>query len=321
MSLPQTAVKHGFRAVCLYATSILLASMLPQLQASNLLLTCSPTNLQFGNVEVGGSRTLTAAITNAGPARVTVSSENTIGNGFAVSGIEFPLSLEPGHSFTFRVTFRPESPGTVNGGIQLAGAEGTILEIPLAGVGNPMGELVSYPSDVNFGSVPVGKRSLRRGVLTAKGASVTVYAANSNSSEFTPAGLSFPFTIAPGQLIPYALTFRPERGGKASGMISFRTRAIDSGTVQSLAGDGTAPETYTVYLSWQPSQSQVIGYNIYRGIQSGGPYSMINSGVDPNTSYIDNSVDSGSTYYYVTTAVNSSGEESTYSNQAQASIP
>lgn len=321
MSLPQTAARRGVRTVCLVASGFLLASILPQLGASNLPLTCSPTNLQFGDVQVGGSRTLTAAMTNTGPASLTVSSGNTIGNGFAVSGMEFPLSLEPGHSFTFRVTFSPESAGMINGSIQLAGAEGTILEIPLAGMGKRVGELISYPSDVNFGSVPVGKRSLRRGVLTAKGASVTVYSANSDSSEFTPLGLSFPFTISPGQVIPYALTFHPERGGKASGLISFRTEAMDSGTVLSLAGDGTAPETYTVYLSWQASLSQVIGYNVYRGVQSGGPYSMINSGLDPNTSYIDNSVDSGYTYYYVTTAVNSSGQESVYSNQAQATIP
>lgn len=321
MSLPQTAARRGFRIVCLVASGILLASILPQSNASSLPLAFNPPNLQFGNVQVGESRTLTAAMTNAGTSSITVSHESTIGSGFVVSGMELPLSLDPGQSFTFSVTFTPRSEGAIEGSIQVTGAQGAALDLPLAGTGMPAGELVSYPTSMNFGNVPVGKRSERRGVLTARGASVTVYAVRSNSSEFLPSGLSFPVTIAPGQAVPYGLTFSPQRGGKASGLVLFRSNATDSGSAQSLAGNGTAPETYTVYLSWQPSRSQVVGYNIYRGLQSGGPYSMINSGLDPNTSYIDNSVDSGFTYYYVTTAVNSGGQESSYSNQAEASIP
>lgn len=320
MSLPQTAARRGLWTVCLVATSILFASILPQSKADTLLLTSNPTSLQFGNVQVGASLTLTAALRNVGTSSLTVSNENTIGSGFVLSGLELPLSLNPGQSFTFQVTFMPQSPGLTDGSIQLTGTEGSSLSIPLTGTGKPAGELVNYPVNVDFGIVPVGKSSERRGVLTARGASITVYAVRSNNLDFTASGLSFPFTINPGEVVPYRLTFSPQRAGEAAGQLSFGSNAVDSGSVQSMAGDGTAPETYTVYLAWQPSQSQVIGYNVYRGLQSGGPYSIINS-LDPNTSYIDNSVDSGITYYYVTTAVNSSGQESVYSNQAEASIP
>jgi fibronectin type 3 domain-containing protein len=37
--------------------------------------------------------------------------------------------------------------------------------------------------------------------------------------------------------------------------------------------------------------------------------------------YTDSSVQAGSTYYYVITAVDSSGNESAFSNQAQAVVP
>jgi hypothetical protein len=60
------------------------------------------------------------------------------------------------------------------------------------------------------------------------------------------------------------------------------------------------------------------GYNIFRGNTSGGPYSKINSVLDPNTAYTDNSVVSGQTYYYVTTALDSSGHESRGSNEGQS---
>jgi fibronectin type 3 domain-containing protein len=74
-------------------------------------------------------------------------------------------------------------------------------------------------------------------------------------------------------------------------------------------------------LSWDASTSQVAGYNIYRGTKSGGPYAKLNSSLEPGTVYTDSSVQSGTTYYYVSTAVDSSNVESAYSNQAAAAIP
>jgi len=64
-----------------------------------------------------------------------------------------------------------------------------------------------------------------------------------------------------------------------------------------------------------------VGYNVYRGSQSGGPYTKINSALDASTIYTDSSVQAGQTYYYVTTAVDSNGVESAYSNQIQAPVP
>jgi len=83
----------------------------------------------------------------------------------------------------------------------------------------------------------------------------------------------------------------------------------------------SAPMQHTVTLTWTASTSTVSGYDIYRGTVSGGPYTMINSVLEAGTSYVDNTVESGQTYYYVVTSVNSSGTESAYSNQATAIIP
>ena len=65
----------------------------------------------------------------------------------------------------------------------------------------------------------------------------------------------------------------------------------------------------------------MIGYNIYRGTQNGGPYSKLNSSPESTTAYTDASVLSGTTYYYVATSVDSNNVESTYSNQAVAQVP
>jgi fibronectin type 3 domain-containing protein len=74
-------------------------------------------------------------------------------------------------------------------------------------------------------------------------------------------------------------------------------------------------------LTWVDSTSTVVGYNVYRGIQSGGPYMRINSLLEAPASYVDYTVQSGCTYYYVVTAVDSNGLESAYSNEVVAVIP
>jgi fibronectin type 3 domain-containing protein len=87
-----------------------------------------------------------------------------------------------------------------------------------------------------------------------------------------------------------------------------------------MTATGTAPTQHSVSLNWNPSSSAV-GYNIYRGTVSGGPYTMINSSLDGTTAYTDSTVISGQTYYYVATAVDASSNESAYSNQVQAVVP
>ena len=79
---------------------------------------------------------------------------------------------------------------------------------------------------------------------------------------------------------------------------------------------------HNVTLSWVAStSSNVTGYNIYRATTSGGPYSKLNSSPVSPTSYLDSVVQSGQTYYYVVTSVDSSNNESAYSNQAQGIVP
>jgi hypothetical protein len=67
-----------------------------------------------------------------------------------------------------------------------------------------------------------------------------------------------------------------------------------------------------VSLSWNPVSSA--SYNVKRGTQSGGPYTIIASSV-ATPSYEDGTGTPGTTYYYVVSAVNSGGE-SPNSNQA-----
>jgi fibronectin type 3 domain-containing protein len=78
---------------------------------------------------------------------------------------------------------------------------------------------------------------------------------------------------------------------------------------------------HQVILSWTASISPVTGYNVYRGTQTGGPYTLLNTDTVTADTFTDATVVSGQTYFYVVTAVNSSGVESVFSNEAAAVIP
>jgi hypothetical protein len=77
---------------------------------------------------------------------------------------------------------------------------------------------------------------------------------------------------------------------------------------------------HTVSLNWTDSGTSGVGYNVYRSNTPGGPYSKLTTSVQSTAGYVDTSVSAGQIYYYVTTAVNSTGE-SAYSNEAQAVVP
>jgi len=78
---------------------------------------------------------------------------------------------------------------------------------------------------------------------------------------------------------------------------------------------------HTVKLNWRASSSPVAGYNVYRSTTPAGNYVRINSSPVPGTTFTDNTVEGGLTYYYVTRAVDALGRESVNSNEASAAIP
>jgi len=78
---------------------------------------------------------------------------------------------------------------------------------------------------------------------------------------------------------------------------------------------------HVVLLNWTASTSSgVVGYNVYRGATSGGPYTLLSSPGNV-TSYTDTTVVAGQAYFYVVTTLGSGNVESAYSAQSQAIIP
>jgi len=59
---------------------------------------------------------------------------------------------------------------------------------------------------------------------------------------------------------------------------------------------------------------------LYRSIVPGGSYGLAASSIGGLT-YIDQSVQAGTTYFYVVTAIDDRGQESGYSNETRVVIP
>lgn len=278
----------------------------------------TPASLAFGIVAVGANSTRPLVLTNTLTSTVTLSNVQIANAAFSVSGATFPLNLAAGQSVRLNATFTPQVTGPAAGSALVAGPA---LSIPFSGTGSKASppKLTIAPTTLSFGNVTVGATETLTLGLQATGGSVTVSSATSSDAQFTVSGLSFPLTIASGQEASLNVKFTPKKNGKTSATLSFLNNTTESPKTEAMSGTGTA---VSVSLSWVASTSPgITGYNIYRSTSKTGTPAKINSSLDADTSYTDASVTSGATYYYVTTAVNSSGVESGFSNQVKAVVP
>ncbi|MGE5053015.1 MAG: hypothetical protein ACM3WP_02535 [Acidobacteriota bacterium] len=178
-------------------------------------------------------------------------------------------------------------------------------------------QLSVTPATLGVGMVVTGSSATAPGMLTASGGSVTLTGATSNSTTFTVGGLALPTTIAAGQSVPFSVTFSPQVAGTANAILTFTSNAQPSTITQALSGNGTAAGTHSVNLSWNPSNSSGIsGYNVYRSAYSGNcsSFNKINAIVNTGTLYTDSTVANGGSYCYAATTLDSSNQESGYSN-------
>ncbi|MGH9430266.1 MAG: choice-of-anchor D domain-containing protein [Terriglobia bacterium] len=288
------------------------------------LIGLNPQSINFGDVQVGDKSITPVTITNVGNNIVKILQAPVTGNGFSISDLVLPLTLSPGNHKTFNAIFAPNQNGNSQGDIMIiTDFQGVPFYVSLSGTGTQGNTLLLSlnPTSTNFGNVVVNARStLPVEMINTGTGRVTVTQSVLTGKDYSVGGLDLPLTIPAGKNSSFNVTFAPVTTGVFNGNISIISNATNSPANESLTGTGvTAPY---VSLTWDASTSQnVIGYNVYRGVQINGPFSKINTSLVPGTWYQDDNVYSGDTYYYVTTAVNSQNVESAYSNEAEATLP
>lgn len=290
-------------------------------------LDCSPCSYGFGSVPIKVSSRYSIKLTNPGRETLSITSKSVRGSAFSFGTFPLPVKIAPGKSVELPLIFTPTAEGYIVGVFTLvSNAPNSPLGIKVHGEGvhgsAPVAsELTISPATLAFGSVAVGSTASLQATLTASKAAVTISSDHSTSSEFTIQGMTLPATLAAGKSLVVTIRFTPTASGTASAKAGFISNAVNTPAVAEVTGTGLAQSSHSVDLLWDAAAGGAVGYNLYRGTAEAGPFSQINSALNSSTTFTDSSVAAGATYYYVAAAVNAKGEESAYSNVAQAVIP
>jgi hypothetical protein len=285
----------------------------------------TPASVSFGTVVNGTTNSQTVQLKNTGTASTTISSATVSGTGFKLSGISLPLTLSAGQTSNFTVGFNPAASGSVTGSVIIkSNATNPTYTMALSGTGATATRTISLAaSSLNFGNEIVGGSSpLQVAVKNTGNSSLTISQINVIGAGFSITTGITGSTIAAGQTAELNVVFAPKVAGSVSGTVSLLSNATNSPNSFAVSGAGVSSTAHSVALNWAASSSSgVTGYYVYRSTVSGSSYTRITSSVVNALKYTDATVSSGETYYYVVTAVNSSGAESGQSAQVDAVIP
>jgi hypothetical protein len=183
------------------------------------------------------------------------------------------------------------------------------------------GQLSASTANLNFGNVGVGSSGLLTDTLSNTGtANVTISNISISGAGIGTSGVYVGLVLAPGQSAPLNVAFAPTAAVGVSGSVIVTSNAANSSMSIAISGAGVEQVSHSADLSWNAS-SGAVGYNVYRGTVSGGPYALLTGSPITITTFTDTSVQPGQSYYYAVTSLNSNGVESALSNQAAATIP
>jgi len=288
-------------------------------------LSSTPSSVSFGTVPIGNKLTQTLAIKNVSTTSVTVSSYSISNSMFSISSLTVPFSLSAGATTYFAVGFKPTASGSVTGTLSLKNINSTVLvSIAMSGSGSGSTKtLVSSTSKLNFGNETVGQSTtLAVALINTGNSSVTISGVSISGSYYSVTSGTSGVTLAAGQTATMNIVFAPKATGTFAGTVTVASNATNTAPSIAVTGTGLSSTSHSVALSWAGSASSgVTGYNVYRSTVSGTSYTRINSSPTASLKYTDGSVTSGATYYYVVTAVSSTGAESAHSAQVRAVIP
>lgn len=191
---------------------------------------------------------------------------------------------------------------------------------PSPATGSP--SLTATPNSLGFGSQVLNTPVTLTVKITNVGTAAANITQNSISGAGFSAGVTTPVTLNPQQSVNVSVVFNPGAAGTVSGSFTLSS----NGTVMlsvPLSGTGLAPLAHSVDVTWNASTSASLqGYNVYRSTVSGGPYSKISATLSPATLlFTDATPLSGHQYFYVVTAVDTSGAESAASTEVAVTIP
>src|SRR5262249_32356880 len=214
-------------------------------------LTFDPAGVRFGYVDFGQTKTLPVVMTNTGTTAINVVGITAPASPFGISGLA-PLTLAPGQSTTFNVSFQPTVAGAVSGKTVItSSASTTPLTLMLYGTG-VAGILAANPKAMNFGAVPVGSTKTVNQVVVNATSQVTISEVSVAGAGFSFSGIDVPTTLAAGQSYTFPISFSPQTAASATGSLTMVSSAQNSTLTISLSGGSGTTTGSGTKLSFAP---------------------------------------------------------------------
>jgi hypothetical protein len=135
------------------------------------------------------------------------------------------------------------------------------------------------------------------------------------------------FTATPYTIVKvYSIAVVHSTGSSSSSVASSSSSVASSSSSASSSSAPAIPAaptklhddsetTTTAVMSWVAPSGTVTGYKLYRSLNSNGPFTTLVNGNIAASPYTDTGLVTGTKYYYVVTAFNSSGESAQSSSQ------
>ena len=208
------------------------------------------------------------------------------------------------------------------GGIQTASGSPTPTPVPSPTPVSGSPSLSATPSSLAFGTQVLNTAMTQTVKITNTGSVAVSITQNTISGSGFTVGVTTPINLNAGQSLNVPVVFDPGAAGTVNGSLALVSNGTTLLSVP-LSGTGLAPLAHSVDVTWVASTSTPLqGYNVYRSAVSGGPYTKISPTLSPTTLlYTDTTPLSGKQYFYVVTALNTSGAESSASSEVAVSIP
>ncbi len=234
--------------------------------------------VNVGTASPGDTVEVRFRVRNIGTGPATLTTLSLAGDGFSISAapslpyIIAPYTGSPASEAEFRVAFSPTDVAsydafllvdTINIILQGTGAPSALLT--LAGSTTPL----AAGAIIDFGSVASGNtKSLTFTLSNPGSAGITVNTLSVTGASFKgPIGAPAPISLAPGQSLPFQITFQPTSGQSSQGTLAVDQRSfvltgqglnppLPSATIVLGASVGTSAQQNTISISLA-SASQV----------------------------------------------------------------
>ncbi len=211
----------------------------------------SPSSISFAAVAVGQKATQTATLTNTGSEPVMITQLALSSTEFSASGLATPLSIGPGQSAKFQVTYTGTTSGDSSGTLTAMTSHGSgSSKVKLRGSsGKTASQLSLSTTALNFGNVLVNGSSTQAVTLKNSGQTdVQVTQVGVTGGGFSASGLTAPIIIPAGQAVALQAKFAPAVPGSSTGAITVTSDATNPTSTVSLSGTAVTA-TYTMSLS------------------------------------------------------------------------